>query len=261
MAFKIEPTILNDIVVKGEKIGDYTYNKKTDTIFYELPYFFPCKFAVVSLERLYVTPMMLKLPYFLKYHNIDQLAQQLTQVKCIKNDAVLLHGAVWKQGKTGYLAVGFPNSGKTSMVLREVAKGAKFCADENVIYYSMGIAQAIKRKTSLNPWIAKEIKYPLTFKQKIDFAIAKLKSKLFPIFEPNIWVDLPYKHHDTPIDKIIFLTPGENKSLRLLTDNEFPFFTNPVLQTYAYASGWNLDEVYNKYRRLLDAVSTHAKLK
>lgn len=239
---------------KGKRVGDYLYDADYDTLYYELPYPFPVKFAVIGLNRIYATPGMLRLPTFLKYHNIDWLRQQLMQIKCVMNDAVLLHGSAWEKNGRGYLAVGMPNCGKTSMLLREVRNGAMLCADENVIITKAGEILPVRRRTSLNPWIAKEVNYPLTRKQKTAFVLARIKAKLFPIFEPNIWVDLPIGC-PTHLDEIIYLTPGKQKTLALLTDNEFPFYTNPVIQSYAYAAGFDLDAIYEKYRELLNVIS------
>lgn len=251
MAYEIKLKVQKNIKVKGERVGDYFYDKDTDTIFYELPYLFPCKFAVRSLDEIVVTPLMLRLPSFLKYHNIDWLRQQLLQVKCVLNGSLLLHAAAWKKNGIGYMAAGFANSGKSTMVLEEVADGAEFCADENVILTKNKQVIPVKRSTSLSPKLAKDISYPLTLAQRLRYIFTITRSKLLPIFEPNIWVDLPYKRYEFFIDKIYLLTKGKGQSLALLTDNEFPFYTNPVIQTYAYASGWQLDEVYKLYRKLL----------
>jgi len=258
MVSEVKLIIQNDFPIHGKQVGDYFYDELTDTIAYQLPYFFPCKFAIKRLHTIIVTPAMMKLPYFLKYHNIDQLRQCIHQIHCIAEDEVLLHGSVWKKDGKGFLAVGFPNSGKTTSALKAVADGAIFCADENVILAD-GIAYPVARRTSLSPWLADLISYPLTDKQELAFFFAKLRAKLFPIFEPNIWVDLPYERFAVKIDEIIYLTDGKQKSLRLLTDNEFPWFTNPLIQTYAYAVGLNLDKIYAKYKKLLDNFEDNIK--
>jgi len=250
MAIEISLKVQKNIKCKGRQVGDYIYDDLTDTIYFDLPYFFPCKFAVKSLSEITATPAMVKMWTFLKYHNLDWLRQQLSQIKYIQNDSVLLHGAAWEKYGKGHLAVGFANSGKTTIVLRKLADGAKYCSDENVVIKN-GIMYPISRKTSLNPWIAKEINYPLTLKQKIEFSIAKIKSKICPIFEPNIWVDLPYERHAIKLDYLHYLTEGKGQSLLTLTNNEFPFYTNPVIQSYAYASGFDLEGIYAKYKRII----------
>lgn len=255
MDYGITLETVKDIECKGRRVGDYLYDEKADTIYYHLPYPFPCKFAVKGLREITVTPWMLRLPIFLKYHNIDWLRQQLMQVRCVQNDAVLLHGAAWIKDNKGYLAVGFAKSGKTTRVLNEVRKEAAFfIADENIIVTKEKMIIPVKRKTSLSWHLAKQFDYPLTFSNRLDFVFKRLRAKLVPIFEPNIWVDLPFNRHSFALDTLIFLTEGKNKSLALLTDVEFPFFTNPVIQTYAYATGWDLDGIYRKYRGLLDAI-------
>lgn len=254
MDYRVSLDVVQDIEVTGKRVGDYWYDKSTATIYYQLPYPFPCKFAVRALRHVYVTPWMLRLPTFLKYHNIDWLVQQLMQVMCVDNNAVLLHGSAWKKDGVGHLAVGFANSGKTYRVLKEVREGAEFCSDENVIVKD-GIMYPIRRQSSVS-WYHK---VPLTMKQKARLCVATVKAKLFPIFEPNIFVNLPYDRSFFRLDKLIYLTEGSKSSLALLTDNEFPFYTNPVLQTYAYASGWDLDAVYAKYRMLLRRIECSSK--
>jgi len=255
MVFSISLEVKKNIKCKGKRVGDYLYDKETDTIYYELPYPFPCKFAVIGLKKIIVTPAMLHLPTFLKYHNIDWLRQQLLQVHLIQNDCLLLHGSAWwGKNNQGYLAVGFPDSGKTTRVLKEVKQGAKFCSDENIIISKTLWCYPVERKTSLSYWLAKEVKYPLTLRQKLSYIPIRLRHKLCPLFEPNIWVDLPFTRYDFKLHHLIYLTEGEGKSLRLLTDNEFPFYTNPVIQSYCYATGLNLDEIYNKYKNLISEV-------
>jgi len=255
MDYKIGLEIVKNIECKGKKVGDYYYDEETDTLSFSLPYPFPCKFAVVGLEKIIVTPMMLRLPTFLKYHNIDWLRQQLFQIKLIKDDKLLLHGSAWKLDGEGYLAVGFPDSGKTTSALFAVERSnAEFCADENVIINMRMDMIPVYRKTSLSYWLAKQIKYPLSIKQRLQYLVACTKHKLCPLFEPNIWVDLPYARHWFKLDKLIYLNEGKGRSLLLLTDNEFPFYVNPVIQTYAYASGWDIESIYGKYKKLIKEV-------
>ena len=256
MDYKIGLEIVKNIECKGKKVGDYFYDKYNDTISFSLPYPFICKFAVVGLDKILVTPAMLKLPTFLKYHNIDWLRQQLMQLKLIQQDKLLLHGSAWfGKNNQGYLAVGFPDSGKTTRVLKEVVnKGAKYCSDENVIVDNNLWCYPIERKTSLSYWLAKQVNYPLTFRQRIEYVIARVKHKLCPLFEPNIWVDLPYKRYDFKLHNLIYLTEGKGKSLLTLTNNEFPFYTNPVIQSYAYATGMDLDKIYRNYVTLIRKV-------
>jgi hypothetical protein len=249
--YEIELKVLRDIKISGDRIGDYWYDKDTDTLSFQLPYPVACKLSVEKLRRISVTPAMNRLPYFLKYHNVDQLRQQLMQIQCVMNNAVLLHAAAWHKDGEGTLAVGFPNSGKTTAALMAVKHGAMFCADENVIVKD-GIAYPVKRSTSMSWWLAEKVSYPLSVKQTVAFFLSQLRSLVVPIFEPNIWVDLPYERKPVYLTKITYLTPGENQSLRILTDNEFPFFTHPLIQTYAYATGFNLDGVYQRYKELID---------
>lgn len=254
MVSGIDLIIQSDFPIFGTKVGDYFYDKERFTISFELPYFFPCKFKVIRLRKIVATPMMLRLPHFLKYHDINNLRQQLHQIKCITNRAVLLHGSAWEEKGVGTLAVGFPNSGKTTLVIDKVRDGAKYCADENVIVKD-GIAFPVARQTSLAPWNADKLPNGfLTNKQRVLFVLAKLRAKVFPIFEPNIWVDLPYPQYAIKVNKIKFLTEGLNQRLRILTDNEFPWFTNPLIQTYAYATGMNLDILYEEYKGIIDDV-------
>ena len=239
----------------GERVGDYLVADRT--IYYELPYPFPCKFAVHDLKEIVVTPAMLKLPTFLKWHNIDWLRQQLQQVRCVGNGAVLLHGAAWQADDVGYLAVGFCNSGKTTTILKEMiqwTKCPKFCADENVIVDSNRVLWPVKRHTSVNRGQIEDYYLSIGLRAKNGLFWAEMRHKVLPIFEPNIWIDLPYEQESFKLDKIIYLTAGNGKSLQLLTDNEFPFYTNPVLQSYAYATGWDLEGVYAKYRMLIKEV-------
>lgn len=243
-------TIQKDICIGGSRVGDYTFNEKEDTLYYELPYLFPCKMSVKSLKHITVTPMMLRLPSFLTYHNVSQLRQQLLQIQCIHQDALLIHGSAWKKDEIGVLAVGFPNSGKTTSVLTAVSEGAIFCSDENVIIANRR-AFPVVRKTALSRWLAQRVNYPLSTQEQIRMILAEIRSMFLPIFEPMIWVDLPYEREAILIDQILYLTDGKNRSLQILTDNEFPFFTNPVIQTYAYATGWNLQGTYDRYRELM----------
>lgn len=261
MDYGIDLTVVKDIKkLPGMKpIGDYWIGK--GVIYNEQPYPFPCKFAVYDLRRIFVTPMMLKLPTFLKYHNIDWLRQQLMQVKCIENGAVLLHGAAWKKGGVGYLAVGFPNSGKTTRILREMARcsaGDGFCSDENVIIDSSLVMHPVIRRSFVNRWHVNSFHIPLTLFQRLRLRMAEMRSVL-PLFEPNIWIDLPCAYSDYykweaksfKLDKLIYLTEGQGKSLLTLTNNEFPFYTNPALQSYSYATGWDLDGMFAKYKELI----------
>jgi hypothetical protein len=248
MDYEISLTVEKDIEVKGKRVGEYFVDG--NTIYYSIPYPFPCKFKIINLEHIVVTPMMLKLPTFLKWHNIDWLRQQLMQVKCVRQGAVLLHGAAWKKYGVGYLAVGFANSGKTTMILRECSVGALYCSDENVIVNSDGLLLPVERPSFVNRWHTRQFDLTLTLRQKIALIMAEIKA-LCPLFEPNIWVELPWERRKFKLDKIIWLTPGKGTSLLTLTNNEFPFYSNPVLQTYAYATGWNLDELYKKYRDMV----------
>lgn len=266
MDYGIPIIVQRNIEVKGTRIGDYTYDKESDTIFYSLPYPFPCALAVKSLKEICVTPMMLRLPSFLKYHNIDWLRQQLMQICCVEHDAILIHGAAWSEGNIGYLACGFPNSGKTTIVIRRMINSSKevlFCSDENVIIQqidfkfgpckTMFFMFPIKRKSCLTRKQLKNVDIYLSLAQRFRLKLREMLSKILPLFEPNIYVDLPYERHGFDLAKIIYLSPGAD-SLALLTDNEFPFFTNPVIQTYAYATGWDLDGVYKKYRELIKRI-------
>ena len=256
MDLGISLTVVKDIKVRGKRVGDYFIDGMD--LYYNLPYPFPCKFKVSDFKHITVTPFMLKLPYFLKYHNIDQLRQQLMQIKCVQKDCVLLHGAAWKKAGEGFLCVGFPNSGKTTKVLKEVVRGASFCSDENIVIDKNGMMFPVARQSSLYRELIKMAGLSLTLNQKIALVGAELRAKISPLFEPNIFLDLPYDRHSFKLDKIIYLTEGV-KSLALLTDNEFPFYTNPVIQTFAYATGFDLDKVYAKYRGLLKVIQERGK--
>jgi hypothetical protein len=252
---------VKNFVCKGKRIGDYLYDEDSDTIYFSLPYPFPCKLAVRELTSVFVTEAMFRLPYFLIYHNIDQLCQQLSQIELIREGKVLLHAAAWQEyDGNGCIAVGLPNSGKTTTAMTKIKQGAKFCADENVIVDSKTmVVSPVRRYTSLSPILAEIIQYPLTRSQRIKFAMAKARAKLLPVFEPNIWVDLPYPRHSFQLDNIIYLTKGKNQSLLLLTDNEFPFLTNPLIQAYAYASGFDLQGIYDKYKEIINVICRNTK--
>jgi len=251
--------IVKNFECKGERVGDYLYDKKTDTISYDLKYPFPCKFKVQGLQHITVTPMMKRLPSFLKYHNIDWLEQQLMQVNLIKKDKVLIHGAAWQKNGKGYLAVGFPNSGKTTRIVKEMADGAKFCSDENVILYPGGFISYVIRASCVDYRLINT--YGIKIKKKAQIALygKRFLSKFIPFIEPAVWIDLPYRRYNFHLDELIFFNNAKGKDLLLLTDNEFPWYTNPVIQAYAYATGFDIRTLYKKYVNLIDNVSSYSK--
>jgi hypothetical protein len=165
------------------------------------------------------------------------------------NNCLLVHGAAWKRD-VGYLAVGFPNSGKTTTALTAMqSRIAEFCSDENVIINADTLEMTpVDRKSFLTRAQFKLAGLPTPAR----LWLAELKAKLCPaLFESGVYTKLPYERRSFKLEKIIYLSGG---TLDLMTDYEFPFFTNPVLLTYA-TTGWDLAGVVAKYRNIIRRIT------
>jgi hypothetical protein len=92
--------------------------------------------------------------------------------------------------------------------------------------------------------------------EKMRLATNTFRARLFPaLFEAVIWKDTPTTKKNCRINSIEYGSTGQeirdpNKVI-LLTENEFPFMSNPMLEAYAYISGFDLIWIQDYQRKLI----------
>lgn len=244
----------------ARKIGAFWYDEKTDGLYHESPWPFPVQLLIEqNLTKVYVTPMMLKLPFILKgWLNLDILLREIELLKLVQQDKILMHGSCVDNS----LIIGFPNSGKTYQTYKTVSEGGTLISEEYTILYK-GIG---------NKWIAKPYKpimrtcfsqktfdvcgMKLTPKEKAWLFFTTLRANLFPFMhEAVIWREIPVSGKTAEIKNIQYGSTKEEikdwKTFAILCENEFPFMSSDFLQAYAVASGFDILGIQERQKQLI----------
>ena len=240
------------------KIGEFLYSKNENSIYFELPYPFRVQLKIVDWHKVYCTPGFKRLFTILRGNiNIDLLCRELDLIKYVQEDKLLLHASCIAENGIGKLRVGFPNSGKTYETYRSVADGYDLISEEyTVIYKRMASAYKPKCRSCLSAKTIGIGGFKLTNKENLLLKMTTLRSKLMPfMFEAAIWKDIAVKGTSSIVDSIVYGSTNdciENyKDLILLTENEFPFMGEYILEAYAMASRFDLIGIQNKQRQLI----------
>jgi len=246
---------------KAGRIGAFWYDKEKDAFYHESPWWFPVQLmAVNGLSKLYVTPMMVKLPFILKgWINIDILMRQIELISLVLQDKILMHASC----VDSTLIVGFPNAGKTYQTYKMRAEGGTLISEEYTI---------ISKSKSGKNWVAEPYKpvmrscfskktievgeLKLTLKERIWLFFSTVRAWIFPfMYEAVIWREIPVSGEKANIKKIVYgSTGGEIKdwqTFAILCENEFPFMANEFLQGYAVGAKLPLIDIQNRQRKLI----------
>lgn len=246
----------------ARKVGSFWYDNDTDGLYHESPWPFPVQLLIKKgLSEVYVTPMMLKLPFILKgWINLDILLREIELLKLALNNKILMHASciVEPGEKHGTLIVGFPNSGKTYRTYYGVSKGATLISEEYTIINQFGTACPYKpvMRTCFSAKTFRHCGMKMTLREKIWMGFATLRAALFPfMYEAVIWRSIPVSGKTAKIKRIVYGSTGQEitnwKTFAILCENEFPFMANEFLQAYAVASGLDLIDIQNKQRNLI----------
>ncbi|MFA5357163.1 MAG: hypothetical protein WC301_07195 [Candidatus Omnitrophota bacterium] len=181
----------------------------------------------------------------------------------------------------GILFLAFPNTGKTYLSFGMVRAGfARLLSDEYVLAGEGKDAKAFFGMSALSPYSVRELDIRLTLKEKVWMFFCKARSFLLPfLFEPVIWINTTrifpgeQRKDSTAINYLFFLERAVNsngglkqidkkeavKRLIILTENEFPFLSNSLLQTYSCASDdFDLSSLHAKFREIARGIAEGA---
>lgn len=244
---------------RGRRIGEFLYDEQEDSIFFDLPHLFPCQLKITAWDKVEVTPWFNKLPTVLRGHvNSDFICKNLLAMECINSDKILIHGSCVDWGHKAHLFVGFPQSGKTYSTYTARNKGAKLISEEHTIVdASTATAHPYKKITrscfSADTLHAAEME--ISTKEEVELYLKTIRAKLLPfLYEAVIWKNIEVSGDLAKVDKILYGSTTEEvnyRELTILTENEYPFFTEPILQAYAYAKGIDLFAYQYKQRQLI----------
>lgn len=239
------------------KIGDFLYSKTEDSIFLELPYPFKVQLKITELWRVEVTPGFLKLPSILRGGiNFDLLCRELELINYIQSDKLLLHASC-VGNNSGTLIVGFPQSGKTYNTFKSVMEGFPLVSEEyTLIYKDLAFPYKLKCRSCLSRRTIKDCGFPLTLKESVSLSLNTIRAKILPfLFEAVIWKDFPVSGKTARVDCIVYGSSNklikDPKQLILLTENEFPFMSESILEAYSFVSGFDLISIQDKQRKLI----------
>ena len=272
---KTIPINRNDCV----KIGEFLYNRKEDSIFFELPFPFPLQLKLTHhrFEHTHqttwlveATPAFMKLPTIMRGHiNINILCRELDVLEYLQQGKLMLHASCYEHTdhgelRGGILNVGFQNTGKTYNTYRAVAAGASLISEEYTIIdeefracpYKEMVRSCLSKKTLDDCSIGME---PIEY---IWLFFKTILAKLMPfMFEAAIWKDFPVSEIIAQVKEVrMYNKPIKEKlyeKLVLLTENEFPFMAEDILQAYAFASGYNLIWMQDQQRQLIKRFANH----
>jgi hypothetical protein len=251
MELRIKPKISIEKVIK---ISEFWYDPKEDSIFFEMPYPFPVQLKIIALKTIEVTPGFLRLPTILRGHiNHDYLGKYLDSIQLVQEGKFLVHGSC----VDNCLIVGFPESGKTYNTYKSVSEGATLISEEyTVIDGNTASAYRGECKSSLSLNTIKECGIELTAREKSILYYNFIRSKLFPyLYGPTVSKTFVPKKESSEIKYIVYGSTEDlitdYKKLIMLTDNEFPFVSEGILQAYAYITGFDLLDVQEKQRQLI----------
>jgi hypothetical protein len=240
------------------KIGEFLYSAGEDSMFFSLDYPFPVQLKVTKLNKIEVTPGFLRLPTILRGGiNIDILCRELDLIKFIQKGKLMLHASCVSDGEKGTLIVGFPQAGKTYNTYKSVSEGFELVSEEYTIIKN-GVASAYKPlcRSCLSAKTIKDSRIILTKKEKLSLFLNTIRAKLMPfMFESVIWLDLPVSGRSAKVENIVYGSSTElirdPKKLILLTENEFPFMGEYLLEAYAYITGFDLIKIQERQRELI----------
>ncbi len=248
---------------KCQRIGEFLYEPNTDAMFFELPYPFPVQLLVSEgLSKIEVTPGFLRLPTILRGNiNIDILCREIDVLKLILMDKLLLHASC----VSGCLIVGFPQAGKTYNTYKSISEGAELISEEYTIiekdpaklYTYKASAYRKKARSCLSLKTITDCKLSLTMREEIQLFLNTCRAKLMPfMFESVIWKDIPVSGKTAQITHIVYgSSTSEIKDYRqliLLTENEFPYMSEYILECYAFITGLDLVSIQNKQRQMME---------
>ena len=239
----------------SKRIGAFWYNPKIDGLYHESPWPFPVQLLVAEgLTKVYVTPMMLKLPFILKgWINIDILLREIELLKLVLEDKILMHASC--VGNT--LIVGFPQAGKTYQTYKMLSTGGVLISEEyTVIHGKTASPYKSVMRSCFSLKTIMDCDIDMSTKEWIWLFGTTLRAKLLPFMhEAVIWKELPVSGKTSEIKRIVYGSTGEKirdwKTFAILAENEFPFMASEFLQAYAVVAGFDILGLQEKQRKLI----------
>jgi hypothetical protein len=237
------------------KIGPYLYDKIKDAIYWEGAYPFPVQIMLSDgLSKCQVTPFFTKLPYFLRAGiQLDLLMREIDLMKLVLTGSLMLHASCVDHT----LIVGYPNSGKTYQTYLLAKHGGKIVSEEcTLIQKNKAFPYKKTIKSCFSARTIKDCGIKLNFKERLNLWYNTVRAKLVPfIFEAVTWKTMEVSGEGSRVRKIIYGSTGEEmkdpRQLMILTDNEFPFAANEMLQAYALTSGLDIIDIQKRQRKLI----------
>lgn len=241
------------------RIGEYLYSKSENSIFFELTYPFKVQLKITDWWKVEYTPGFKWLWTILRGGiNLDILCRELDLIRYIQEDKLMLHASCVSGFNSCSLIVGFPNAGKTYNTFKSVSEGCDLISEEYTIVHK-GVASAYKDqcRSCLSAKTIKACGFKTTLKQKIELFLNTIRAKLMPfLFEAVIWQNFDVSGKSAKINQIVYGSSDtlikDAKKLMLLTENEFPFMGEAILEAYAFASGFDLIAIQEKQRQLME---------
>ena len=133
MDLKVVPDIKCN-KLQAERIGEFYYNRKENSIYFEMPYPLPVKLKITNWDYVEVTHGFRNLPTILTGGiNEDFVCKDLEVIKHLQQGQLLLHGSCVTKGEEGLLIVGFPQTGKTYGTYTRVASGWSLISEEYTV--------------------------------------------------------------------------------------------------------------------------------
>lgn len=255
----MEPLVVKKIDISnagnGCHVGQYIYFKDIDAIYYKAPYPFPVEIMVSEgLSKVQVTPAFVKMPFILKgWINLDILLREIELIKLVLNGKLLLHASC----VNNTLIVGFPNSGKTYKTYSMIKAGGTLISEEYTVIDGLrAMPYKFITRSCFSNRTVKDCGIKLNLWERIKLWINTIRAKLMPfMFEDVIWKELKASGKIHQVLEIVYGSTGSHltnwKQLAILTENEFPFMANDLLQAYAIATGFDMIEVQEKQRKLI----------
>ena len=265
--------------VSFRRIGDFLYNQNDDALYFELPYPFKVQLLVSGIASgntlIQATPAFIHLPTVLRGGiNFMYLVREIILLKLIDQGYIFLHSACLQRGNNGLVFSAFANTGKTYLSFSLVKSGfARLLSDEYAIVHRNAKAYSFFGISALAPKTIKAFRIPINLSEKIWMGFCQLRARLLPfLFEPVIWVpstrvfSQAERAEETSLSYIIFLERGKDKlipiskqetieKLILLSENEFPFSSNYLLQVYSYVNrDFDLPAYSEKERLILQDI-------
>jgi hypothetical protein len=243
---------------KSESIGEFFYNRDENSIAFDGPWLFPVQLKITDWKKIQITPAFRILPTILRgFLNPDIICRELNLIELVQQNKLLLHASCVKLNNKGILNMGFPNSGKTYETYYSLSVGGLLISEEYTIIDN-GIAYPYRSivRSCLSKITIEDCKIKTTLLERSQLFLNTIRAKLIPfLFEPVIWKEFLVSGKSTQINEIRIKgqTIEDNlyEKLVLLTENEFPFMSEYILEAYAFMNGFNLSGIQNRQRWLL----------